>query len=127
MANIDRLWLYQAERAWSKKNCESYTMLRLWDNVGGHTYITYVSFDNYNSQNWGDILDKHNSHRALCLQGDFKTKPKHPHIINADCHPEYCGAISMSDFTSLVYNAWKSELDPEITSDRYTDLNNYFS
>jgi hypothetical protein len=122
---INRLWLYQAEHRYSKKNEESYVQLYLWDNESGYTYITYVSTENYNSKPWVDILNLWQPDQVICISGDFKAKLKTPHVINADQKPRYEGMIKVKDFCDLVYQAWASEIDPAYNTPE--TLEDYFS
>lgn len=122
---LNRLWLYEAEHRYSNKNSESYVQLMLWDNESGYTYITYVSTENYNSKPWLDILNLWQPGRVICISGEFKTKSKTPHVINADQKPRYEGTIDQQDFCDLVYQAWASEIDPEYNTP--DTLEDYFS
>jgi len=126
--STQRLWIYEIEKAWSNKNEELYYTLRLWDNDNGYTYITYVSQENYNSNQWGEILNWWQPGVTICISGDFKTARGKPWILNADSKITYEGQIATQDFCDLVYELWKSDIDPMLNgTHKVIDLTDYFT
>ena len=126
--DTQRLWLYEIEQRWSDKNSEHYYECKLWDNENGYTYITYLSDQNYNMFNWQKVIDNFAPDRAVCLSGEFKTARGKHNIVNADCKPVYEGHIALTNFCDLVYQAWRSEIDPALNgTEKIIDLNDYFT
>lgn len=80
------LFVVNKERKWSKRNQEMYNIIEFIDPDTGKLFKTYVSDNNFNSDNWADLLEIMELHPEQCIviEGVFKAKRGHPDIINAD-------------------------------------------
>ncbi len=84
--SLHTLFAVNANRKWSKRYSEMYTLIEFIDPDSGKLYRTYISDSNYNSQNWDELIEHMRLHedQVAVIEGWFKPKRGHPDIINAD-------------------------------------------